>query len=124
MPRHIGSQLLILRKLKITLDMIRFEHTVFALPFAFIGALLARKELPTGWQLTWIVVAMVGARSSAMAFNRIVDMHFDKLNPRTSSRALARGTLSVRFAAVFTIVMSFLFIFAAAQLNWLCFYLS
>src|SRR5260370_9321629 len=107
-----------------TLDMIKFEHTVFALPFAFIGALLARKGLPTGWQITWIVVAMVGARSSAMAFNRIADVHYDKSNPRTSSRALALGTLSIRFAWAFTMAMSFLFVFAAGQLNSLCFYLS
>ena len=78
---------MILRKLQITLEMIRFEHTVFALPFAFIGALLARKGLPSAWQVAWIVGAMVGARSAAMTFNRIVDLHYDKLNPRTSGRA-------------------------------------
>src|SRR5438874_11883657 len=105
----IGSQLLILRKLQITLDMITFEHTLFALPFAFIGALLARKGLPTGWQLTWIVVAMVGARSAAMTFNRIVDVHYDRLNPRTTGRALVSGTLSIQFAVAFTIAMSGLF---------------
>jgi 4-hydroxybenzoate polyprenyltransferase len=115
---------LILRKLITTLEMIKFEHTVFALPFAFIGALLARKGLPTGWQVTWIVLAMVGARSSAMAFNRIVDVNYDKSNPRTSNRALARGTLSVGFAWSFTLTMSALFVFAAWQLNSLCFYLS
>src|SRR5262245_48672803 len=104
--------------------MIKFEHTVFALPFAFIGALLARKGLPTLWQVVWITAAMVGARSAAMAFNRIADVQYDKLNPRTSERALARGTLSMRFAALFTIVMSALFIFSARQLNLLCFYLS
>ncbi|HEY2384056.1 MAG TPA: UbiA family prenyltransferase, partial [Terriglobia bacterium] len=70
--------------------MIKFEHTVFALPFAFIGALLARKGLPTLWQTSWILAAMVGARSAAMAFNRIADARFDKLNPRTSGRALPR----------------------------------
>src|ERR1700757_168035 len=101
--------------------MIRFEHTVFALPFAFIGALLARKGLPSGWQVTWIVIAMVGARSSAMAFNRIADVQYDKLNPRTSGRALAQGTLSMSFAWVFTVAMSIAFIFAAWQLNPLCF---
>lgn len=104
--------------------MIKFEHTVFALPFAFIGALLAGKGLPSGWQLTWIVVAMVGGRSSAMAFNRIADIRYDRLNPRTSGRALAQGTLSVGFAVAFTIAMSILFVFAAWQLNRLCFYLS
>jgi len=115
---------LILRKLHITLDMIKFEHTLFALPFAFIGALLARKGLPTGWQVTWIVVAMVGARSAAMTFNRIVDVHYDRLNPRTTGRALVSGTLSIQFAVAFTVAMSGLFVFAAWQLNALCFYLS
>ncbi|HLH30644.1 MAG TPA: UbiA-like polyprenyltransferase [Terriglobia bacterium] len=113
-----------MRKLHITLDMIKFEHTVFALPFAFIGALLARKGLPTIWQITWIVAAMVGARSAAMAFNRIADVQYDKLNPRTSGRALPRGTLSVQFAVIFTLLMSALFVFSAWELNPLCFYLS
>jgi 4-hydroxybenzoate polyprenyltransferase len=113
-----------LRKLRITLDMIKFEHTVFALPFAFIGALLARKGLPTLWQAGWILAAMVGARSAAMTFNRIVDIRYDRLNPRTSERALPRGTLSIPFAVAFTVVMSLLFIFSAWQLNALCFYLS
>ena len=115
---------MILRKLHITLDMIKFEHTVFALPFALIGALLARKGLPTLSQVTWIVVAMVGARSSAMAFNRIADAGYDRLNPRTNDRALAQGTLSMGFAWTFTVAMSVLFVFAAWQLNSLCFYLS
>ena len=71
--------MLIWRKLKITLQMIKFEHTVFALPFALIGALLASGGFPKPWQLGWIVVAMVGARSAAMAFNRLVDVQFDRL---------------------------------------------
>src|SRR5215471_7751015 len=104
--------------------MIKFEHTVFALPFAFIGALLARKGLPAGWQIGWIVAAMVGARSAAMAFNRIADAHYDKLNPRTSGRALPSGYLSLQFAIVFTVAMSGLFIFSAWELNSLCFFLS
>jgi 4-hydroxybenzoate polyprenyltransferase len=104
--------------------MIKFEHTLFALPFALIGALLARKGLPTLWQTVWILGAMVGARSSAMAFNRMADLHLDKLNPRTRDRALPRGILSMRFAILFTIVMSLLFIFSAWQLNPLCLYLS
>ena len=104
--------------------MIKFEHTVFALPFAFIGALLAGKGLPTAWQAGWIVAAMVGGRSAAMTFNRIVDRRYDELNPRTAGRALARGTLSMQFAAGFTLVMSALFVFSAWQLNPLCFYLS
>src|SRR5262252_5895248 len=104
--------------------MIKFEHTLFALPFAFIGALLVRKGIPTAWQAGWIIAAMVGARSAAMAFNRIADVHYDKLNPRTSERALPRGSLSMHFAVLFTIVMALLFIFSAYQLNALCFYLS
>jgi 4-hydroxybenzoate polyprenyltransferase len=104
--------------------MIRFEHTVFALPFAFIGALLAQKGLPAGRQIVWIVAAMVGARSAAMTFNRIVDFSYDRSNPRTAGRALPRGNLSIQFAVVFTVGMSLLFIFSAWQLNLLCFYLS
>ncbi len=115
---------MIWRKLKITLEMIKFEHTVFALPFALIGTLFASGGLPRLWQLGWIVAAMVGARSAAMSFNRLVDVHFDKLNPRTRDRALANGTLSMRFAIVFTVAMSALFVFSAWQLNPLCFYLS
>ena len=113
-----------MNKLRTTLDMIKFEHTVFALPFAFIGALLAGKRLPSAWQSIWIIAAMVGARSAAMTFNRIADVHYDRLNPRTSGRALPQGSLSRQFAVVFTIVMSGLFVFSAWQLNWLCFYLS
>jgi len=104
--------------------MIKFEHTVFALPFAFIAVLLARKGLPTIGQAGWILAAMVGARSAAMAFNRIADLQYDKLNPRTSERALPKGHLSIRFAVLFTIAMSALFVFSARQLNPLCFYLS
>src|SRR2546430_76962 len=104
--------------------MIKFEHTVFALPFALIGALLASRGLPSWWQLIWIVTAMVGARSAAMAFNRLADIHYDRLNPRTRERALPKGTLSVRFASVFTVAMSGLFVVAAWELNPLCFYLS
>jgi len=104
--------------------MIKFEHTIFALPFAFIGALLAGNGLPTGRQVAWIVAAMVGARSAAMTFNRIVDLRYDRLNPRTGTRALPSGTLSMPFALVFTVLTSGLFIFAASQLNPICFYLS
>ena len=106
------------------LDMIKFEHTVFALPFAFIGALLAGKGLPPVRQSIWIAVAMVGARSAAMAFNRIADLKYDRLNPRTSGRALPQGNLSVQFALVFTVVMSSIFVFAAWELNTICFFLS
>ena len=76
---------MIWNKLKITLEMIRFEHTIFALPFALIAALLAAGGLPGAWQIVWILAAMVGARSAAMTFNRIVDCRFDRDNPRTFS---------------------------------------
>jgi 4-hydroxybenzoate polyprenyltransferase len=104
--------------------MIKFEHTIFALPFALIGALLAGNGLPTAWQIFWIITAMVGARSAAMTFNRIVDIDFDRLNPRTSSRALPSGSLSMRFAVLFTVCMSALFIVSAAMLNEIWLYLS
>lgn len=97
--------------------MIKIEHTLFALPFAFLGAVLAARGLPTAWQILWIVVAMVGARSAAMAFNRIADRHFDAKNPRTASRALPAGLLSVAFVWVFTIAAACLFFLAAAMLN-------
>src|SRR4051812_18418884 len=116
--------MLIWSKLITTLEMIKFEHTVFALPFALIGALLASHGLPSAYQLGWIIAAMIGARSSAMAFNRIVDVKFDSLNPRTKSRALPAGTLSRGFAVGFTAAMAALFIGSAWQLNPLCFYLS
>jgi len=112
------------QKLKITLEMIKFEHTVFALPFAFIGALLAGRGLPGTWQIVWIVTAMVGARSAAMTFNRIVDFQFDGMNPRTQARALPAGKLSMPFAIVFTAFTSALFVFSAWRLNPICFYLS
>src|SRR5688572_10012179 len=88
-------------KLKTTLEMIKFEHTLFALPFAFLGAVMAANGLPTWWQILWITVAMVGARSAAMTFNRIIDRDFDAANPRTANRELPSGKLSVRFAWLF-----------------------
>jgi 4-hydroxybenzoate polyprenyltransferase len=97
--------------------MIKIEHTLFALPFAFLGAVLAANGLPTPWQVVWIVVAMVGARSAAMAFNRIADRRFDAKNPRTAARALPAGLLSVGFVWAFTIVAAALFLLAAAMLN-------
>lgn len=97
--------------------MIKIEHTLFALPFAFLGAVLAANGLPSPWQIFWIVVAMVGARSAAMAFNRIADRNFDAKNPRTSSRALPAGLLSVNFVWVFTVASASLFVLAAAMLN-------
>ena len=111
-------------KLKTTLSMIKFEHTLFALPFAFLGAILAADGLPTVWQIVWITVAMFGARSAAMTFNRIIDRNFDAANPRTASRELPSGKLSVSFAWAFFIVSISLFEFAAYSLNWLTFALS
>ncbi len=113
-----------LRNLKITLEMIKIEHTLFALPFAFLGAVLAANGLPSWWQILWIVVAMVGARSAAMAFNRLVDRQFDAANPRTATRAIPAGLLSVQFVALFTVVSSAVFFLAAAMLNRLTLWLS
>ena len=120
----------IARRLKITLEMIKIEHTLFALPFAFLGAALAARELPSQtagfWisKLLWITLAMVGARSAAMTFNRIADREIDAANPRTAARALPAGLLDLKFAAVFTIVSSALFLLAASQLNRLTLILS
>lgn len=97
--------------------MIKIEHTLFALPFAFLGALLAANGLPTFRQVLWIVVAMVGARSAAMAFNRIADRNIDARNPRTATRAIPAGLLSVGFVWAFTIVSAAVFLVAAAMLN-------
>jgi 4-hydroxybenzoate polyprenyltransferase len=113
-----------LRKLKTTLEMIKFEHTLFALPFAFLGAVLAANGLPTASQILWITVAMFGARSAAMTFNRIIDRRFDAENPRTANRELPSGKLSVKFAWIFFIVSVALFLIAAYMLNWLTFALS
>jgi len=97
--------------------MIKIEHTLFALPFAFLGAILGANGLPTGRTLLWIVVAMVGARSTAMAFNRIADRKIDARNPRTASRAIPAGLLSVGFVWAFTAISASLFLIAAAMLN-------
>jgi len=110
--------------------MIKFEHSVFALPFALTGGLLAARYAgatpgwPTTRQIAWIIVAMVGARSAAMTMNRIADVHYDRLNPRTASRALPTGTLSLRFAWGFTLISAAVLVLAAWQLNPLAFKLS
>ncbi|MGD9590313.1 MAG: UbiA-like polyprenyltransferase [Pyrinomonadaceae bacterium] len=114
----------ILEKLGVTLRMIKFEHTLFALPFAFLGAILAANGLPTLWQVLWITVAMVGARSAAMTFNRIADRDIDAANPRTAAREIPSGKLTVEFAWVFLAVSVGIFITAAYMLNWLAFVLS
>jgi 4-hydroxybenzoate polyprenyltransferase len=114
----------ILSNIRTTLEMIKIEHTLFALPFAFLGAVLAARGVPTVWQIVWITVAMVGARSTAMAFNRIADRNIDASNPRTRMRALPAGALSVGFVLAFTVVSASLFLFAAAMLNRLTLILS
>jgi 4-hydroxybenzoate polyprenyltransferase len=113
-----------LQKFKTTLEMIKFEHTVFALPFALLGAILAANGLPTWQQLLWIVVAMVGARSAAMTFNRIVDRDIDAANPRTANRELPSGKLSTGFAWAFLYVSIGVFLLASYSLNWMTFALS
>src|SRR3984957_15421890 len=113
--------------------MIKFEHSVFALPFALTGALLAARYAPMagsepGWpswrQIAWIIVAMVGARSAAMTINRIIDLRYDRENPRTRTRALATGALTVGFAWAFALATAAVLIFAAWQLNPLALKLS
>lgn len=117
------------RRLRLTLDMIKFEHSVFALPFALTGTLLAWRDagfhIPgLAWRFAWIVAAMVSARSAAMAFNRILDAGIDSRNRRTSNRHLPAGLLSVRFAWGFTAASSLIFLWTARQLGFLCFVLA
>ena len=108
-------------RIRTVLEMIKFEHSVFALPFALTGALLAARATYHSWpslrQVLWIVVAMVAARSAAMTINRIVDLRYDSENPRTKTRALATGALSVSFAWIFTLVAVAVFFVAAWELN-------
>ena len=116
-------------KVWLTLEMIRFEHSVFALPFALTGALLALREegFPAarlGARLFWIVIAMVAARSAAMAFNRVLDADIDARNPRTGTRHLPAGKLTRGFAWGFIVITSAAFMLAASSLNRLCFLLS
>jgi 4-hydroxybenzoate polyprenyltransferase len=114
-----------LKRLAVYLSFVRFSHSVFALPFAFAGALLAAQHVPVHWwTIGWILVAMVAARSAAMGFNRLADARLDALNPRTANRELPRGAMSRREAAAFVAVASAIFVFAASRLNALCFALS
>ena len=114
----------VLHNLRVTLEMIKWEHSIFALPFALCGAMLAAGGFPSLDQLLWIIVAMVAARSAAMAFNRWADASIDAANPRTSTRALPAGQLSPAFVVTFVVVSSAIFIFAASQLNRLSLLLS
>ena len=111
-------------RLRVVFEMIKIEHTLFALPFALMGALLAARGLPPLATLLWIVVAMFGARSAAMAFNRLVDREIDARNPRTQMRALPTGQISVPFVVGFTVAAAALLVFAAAMLNPLALALS
>src|SRR5205809_2636265 len=115
---------MILRDIRTTLEMIKIEHTLFALPFAFLGAVLAARGVPAGRQIVWIVVAMVGARSTAMAFNRLADRAYDARNPRTRMRAIPAGALSVGFVWAFTFISALVFFLAAAMLNRLTLFLA
>jgi len=114
----------VLSNLYLTLEMIKWEHSVFALPFALSGAMLAAQGVPTWHQLIWIIVAMVAARSAAMAFNRLADRTIDAANPRTAARAIPRGLLTPSFVRSFVILSSAAFLVAAWQLNRLAFVLS
>ena len=114
----------VLHNLRTTLEMIKWEHSIFALPFALCGAMLAAGGWPTAWQLAWIIVAMVSARSAAMAFNRLADAEIDAVNPRTQTRALPAGSLSRGFVGGFVTVSCLVFVLAASQLNRLTLWLS
>jgi 4-hydroxybenzoate polyprenyltransferase len=114
----------LLTKIRTTLEMIKWEHSIFALPFALTAALLAARGLPGGRTLLWILVAMVAGRSCAMAFNRWADADLDAANPRTQTRAIPAGLLTRRFVLGFTIVAAVLFVVAAANLNRLTLMLS
>jgi 4-hydroxybenzoate polyprenyltransferase len=113
-----------LQNLKITLEMIKWEHSIFALPFALCGAMLAAGGLPSWHQLGWIIVAMVSARSAAMAFNRLADASIDAANPRTATRALPAGVLTSGFVTTFVLITCAIFVLAAWQLNRLTLWLS
>lgn len=106
-----------LRNTAVTLEMIKWEHSIFALPFALTGAVLAAGGLPPLAKLGWIVLCMVSARSAAMAFNRLVDARLDAVNPRTAMRAIPAGSLSTGFVAGFVVAGSLIFLFGAAMLN-------
>jgi 4-hydroxybenzoate polyprenyltransferase len=105
------------RSIRTTLEMIRWEHSVFALPFALTGAMLAARGVPPLRTLGWILLAMVSARSAAMAFNRLADARLDAANPRTANRALPAGLLSAKFVGWFTALASAIFLAAAWRLN-------
>jgi 4-hydroxybenzoate polyprenyltransferase len=114
----------VLHNLRVTLEMIKWEHSIFALPFALCGAMLAADGWPTAHQLIWIIIAMVAARSAAMAFNRLADATIDAANPRTRTRALPAGHLTPIFVTTFVVISSAIFVLAAGELNRLTLWLS
>jgi len=114
----------VFHNLRVTLEMIKWEHSIFVLPFALCGAMLAAQGLPNAHALVWIIVAMVAARSAAMAFNRLADASIDAANPRTCTRALPSGALTPAFVAGFVVAAAAIFVVAAWQLNRLAFVLS
>jgi 4-hydroxybenzoate polyprenyltransferase len=120
----MGKAMKAFSKFGVMLELVKFEHTVFALPFALTSAVFAAGGLPELRILLWILVAMVGARTSAMAFNRIADLEYDRLNARTASRALPAGILSLAEVWALTLISSGVFVLAAAMLNRLAFALS
>jgi len=113
-----------LHNVRVSLEMIKWEHSVFALPFALCGAMLAAGGWPSAWKLLWIIAAMISARSAAMAFNRYADAEIDAVNPRTKSRAVPAGILSKQFVGLFVISASAIFVLAAGMLNRLTLILS
>lgn len=117
----MNGSAVMLKKLLIILEMIKFEHTIFALPFAFMGAVLGNIVLedswPTWWEIFWVTLAMVGARSAAMTLNRLIDRFIDAQNPRTANRAIPAGLISVSEAIMFTVISFAMLFFAAFQLN-------
>ncbi len=113
------------KRVSVYLSFVRFGHTVFALPFALAGALLASRQAPLTWpKVAWILLAMVAARSAAMGFNRLADARLDALNPRTANREIPRGAMSAREAVVFVAASSSIFVYAAWRLSPLCLLLS
>ncbi len=116
--------LVTMRQIKVIFELIKFQHTIFALPFALISMLICTHGLPQFRVIFWILVAMVTARSSAMAFNRVIDLRFDALNPRTQNRPLVLGKISIKSVWIFMITTAIIFIISAYMLNNLAFYLS
>lgn len=106
-----------MNKLKVFFEMIKFEHTLFALPFAYLGAFLASNGVPSAWKLLWITLAMIGARTAAMSLNRLIDRHIDARNPRTAQRALPAGKLGVNEVYIYTVLSFLLLGYSAYKLN-------